>query len=538
MKTKRILSILLVIMISSSLIINDVKEVKASGVAVAGLVLTGLSVVVPCVIAAESNENYQNWYQNTYRPNYQDNIRQLFQLVGLPASSADIIGKIGGDPIQNVRLWLASKNNTSTENVTDNQCMEELYNMYSGCTVNANDDAFVFSGDLKNYTQYCVNKYIDNSGYKYGYSVDILKNTSLFANGDLYNAVKSVLENTEYDVVLFRDIQNVNSCKCVWFNNNIGLVLNSYDLLWYNVQPYDSSNWNYSAINSIEYNDNTKSFDRNYQSNITGFTNNFFLSKDYINGSYNLADYVSYSYNGSKIYKIYLSLTDFKNESVGVSPYYVTQYNGDFMSNNGNTTYTVDNSNYNPVTYGDIQEYVNSFNNNNNRYPTPTETQHYIDTYIPPDPTPLPDNPNSGNGSTVSGNGGSYASATATNGNVNVTVNNNPTITLGFPTLSGNTASGNTVSGNTIEGGVSDIFSFLSGIGKALGSLVKNLGTALTELLTSLVEVINDLVVKIPQTLNSFINIVFGALPEEIRSLIILGVTTMIVYGIIKMIRG
>lgn len=169
-------------------------------------------------------------------------------------------------------------------------------------------------------------------------------------------------------------------------------------------------------------------------------------------------------------------------QEVGIPQYYTTSNWQDFSS-------TIDNSNSNNLTFGDITNYINSYNTENGSNPTPQQINIYIE-----------NNKDSG-----SGGGGS---------------------------------GGDSGGGSGGSGDGSSIWDFLSRLGEVLGGLIKNLGNMLTSLIDSIVTIINDVIGKIPQVFNGLLEVVFGGLPEDMRGIIILGITVMVVYGIIKVIRG
>ena len=224
MGKKRILSIIMIFILSISIILCDFKKAEAS----VGTVLTGLGVLVPVVIAVESSDNYQNWYANEYQPKYQEFIHDLFKAAGLSTTAADIIAKLGGDPIANVIQWLANKDNVDPNTITQDQAEEALYDMCGDCTINSGDDTFIFSGDLKNYTQYLINQYIANSGYQYTYSSDMRLTISSFGNGVFYNRLKDFIEDKQNDYYCFIWSRNGFYVLCVPKTNTVGVLYNHY----------------------------------------------------------------------------------------------------------------------------------------------------------------------------------------------------------------------------------------------------------------------------------------------------------------------
>lgn len=183
------------------------------------------------------------------------------------------------------------------------------------------------------------------------------------------------------------------------------------------------------------------------------------------------------------------------NEYSGISdilyqPYYVNEkvWN-DFSKSLGD--YTFDNSNVNTVTYGDITNYIDSFNNENGYPPTSPDINIHIE--------------NKNN------------------------ENNNP---------GGGSGSGGSGSGSGDNESDSNIFDFLSRIGEVLGSLIKNLGNVLAELIEGLSEVVSSLLESIPTVFNNFLGATIGWLPSELRALISLAIAAFVIVGIVKLFRN
>ena len=177
------------------------------------------------------------------------------------------------------------------------------------------------------------------------------------------------------------------------------------------------------------------------------------------------------------------------SSGIGIQLYYYNnQVWNNFNSSQGD--YTVDNSNVNVVTYGDTVSNIIDSYNTTGYYPDIDTTNSWIETtnnnYI--------EDSGGGGGSGGGGSGGG--------------------------------------SGNT------GIFDFLSQIGQVLGNLIKNLGKVLTDLISSISEIISDLFEVIPTVFGDFLSGLFGWLPEDLRALIILGISAMIIVGLVKLIRG
>lgn len=92
--------------------------------------------------------------------------------------------------------------------------------------------------------------------------------------------------------------------------------------------------------------------------------------------------------------------------------------------------------------------------------------------------------------------------------------------------------------GNGNGSGETNIFDFLSDLGAVLGNLIKNLGKALTELIQGISEVITGLVESIPIVFSDFLGAVIGWMPTELRALLSLFISAMVIVGLVKLFKG
>lgn len=562
---KRIIALLLSVVIVFSAAVSCPVKVQAV-VGVDDVILASLAATVGIVIAIEQSEGYNDWY-SVYREKWQNSMEELFNLVGLKVSFGGNFPDVGPDPIQEIKRFMSQGSGTPVADITDDQAKQFAYNMYNGCVIDQSQDSFTFSSDLEGFVKYLMGVYMENTGFVYGYTVDIHGSALNFSDGNWYQALRAICEEYQDNYVILLQRVNMYTDNIVYMfpkSDELGFLKTANTQTKITCDLYSLMSWQrlmFNANNNViayKYNTDTKKYDidSTFNFNHTSYNKEYFVTyPEFVlpsgwnsvnaNNGYNW----TITYDRSEVFKVYLDINSLKGESLGISPYYQTQYFGDFI-NNSNNPYTVNNTNYNPITYNTINKYITDTKDTTDKYPTPTEINIFIKdydpTYNPSNPSnPVnPNNPSTGGGNNnVSGNGSSAATANATanatNGNVNVTINNNPSITLGWGSLSGNSVSGNgTVSGNAVSNGVGDIFSFLSGIGQSLASLVKNLGKALTELLDALISIIDDILVKIPNVLTSLLEIVFGGLPDEIKAVIMMGIVLMVTFGIIKVIRG
>lgn len=408
---------------------------------------------------------------------------------------------------------------TIPQDSTEQETMDAIGEYLCDNVVITDNDISFNNGTDKILKDY-LNSIIANSGYKYVYSYDINEHLELFNDGNLYNATRRFLIQYQNDnliigawnaaqdfILIPKDAYTITSVKENWENQPATVYL--YDFVsWQMITgSFDAYTYDNVSHNFVKRPNMDKGQDA---TRVCVASDSLGLSMPFYPQFYLVTVGTTYTL------KSYATLADLKSDSTGIAPYYVTQYYGDFINNTGD--YKVNSDNYNPITYGDITAYIDSYNTQNGVNPSPDQIQIHIDNNI-----------TSGGGGSSSSGQGATATATATNGDV--TVNNN--INIGWPT-----SSGNSISQNDIDEGTSSIFGFISSIGKYLADLIKNLGSALAELIGALTSIITDITENIPNLFSGIIEIVFSGLPDEIRAVILLGITLMVTYGIFKMIRG
>lgn len=68
--------------------------------------------------------------------------------------------------------------------------------------------------------------------------------------------------------------------------------------------------------------------------------------------------------------------------------------------------------------------------------------------------------------------------------------------------------------------------------------MISNLGSAISNLIRGIAEVLEGLGETIPTVFGDFIGMLLGWLPPELRALVTLGFVAMIMFGLVKVIRG
>lgn len=118
--------------------------------------------------------------------------------------------------------------------------------------------------------------------------------------------------------------------------------------------------------------------------------------------------------------------------------------------------------------------------------------------------------------------------------NINIENENNNNVNGG----SGGGGSGGDDSGGGSGSGTDGIFDFLSDLGAVLGNLIKNLGQAITNIIKGISDLVTSIVTDLPTVFFDFIGAIFGWLPEEWVTLLSLSLAAMLIWGIVKVIRG
>lgn len=468
-------------------------------------------------------------------------------IVSYPAYSA---GKTLGSIL---KKYLNSVEAGSGDNITS----DEDAGNWARNNISINGDGnIVLNDNAKAFINYSINDFVDNNpAYIYTYNNENC--VSYFSNTLMYvktvNLVRT-LQDQYYCLCVLRDDSNGPWMWCIGKNkypylcavaNNFyrppymikcqlfdGLTredISEADKYYHwdkNTKDYVELSASENRINYYPYMTLDPSLGFNLMTNDTGWTRG-----------------TMFTVGGSTPIRYFRSVSDINAESVLYQSYY---YNNSVYNNWNNSIgdYTVTNDNSNKTSYGDITSYIDSYNTENGYPPNPSTIEIHIhnENNPVPTPTPTPDNPSGGggnNGGTVSGNtnngGSASASATANNSGVNVTVNNNHNINLNVPGLSGNSSGSGTVSGN--GNGSGGIFDWISDIGCVIGEFIKNVGSLIADVINGITETITTILADIPNIISVLVEFVYGGLPDELKAIVTLGITTVIFVGVIKMMR-
>lgn len=400
-----------------------------------------------------------------------------------------------GVTLQKIRDALKKVPNSG---IDDNSTIDDIYN-YINQNISVSDNSINTSSDIRAFINTYEDDYKSSVGMYYGHDNRLSDQLSVILNGNFYNAVRDYINQYPNDLV------------CVMWNNNYGsCYISRYDIdgnfcfvqgtldWWagadyYTGVMYDNVSWQPCAstalIECLKW-DNTNN---EWSNDLNGF--DVTVWKYYYSSGHN---YYTFPANPSaqnwcvstsheKTYKVYTDVATMKAYSEGISPYY---YNNDvwqdYSTSSGDYIWTP--TNVNTVTYGDVNTYIQDSYNDNGNYPTTDTTNNWIE------------NTNTEN-ITGGGNGGN-----GENG--------------------GSSGSGD------------GIFDFLSDLGGVLGNLIKNLGQAITNIIAGIADLVESIVTDLPTVFFDFIGALFGWLPEEWVTLLSLSLACMLIWGIVKVIRG
>lgn len=368
-------------------------------------------------------------------------------------------------------------------------------------TSKSDDDKPVLDTDLHSGLKEVANYYIEEvQGYCYSYPTDY--SAVSFYSIEQFISGQSIINGHQNNIVVVIRSNDGRSCigtfnltahpylvfvKRTTTAGGIKLChiydaeLQAYPTTWDGFYKWNNTTKEWESFSDVAYNRNT---------NINvAFVNNA-KTPDYPNES-TLVNFTNTPF------RYFDSLADVTNDEVVYQPYY---YNNRTWSNFDNSTgdYTIDNSNYNPITYGDVTNYINSFNTENGYIPSAEDIFKYI--------KDTDDDNNSGGGSGGSGGSGS----------------------------------------DDDDGG--SIFDWLKSLGKVLGDLIKGVGEFITEIIAGLVSALNDLMSSlsglITDTLgsltsvfSSIIDFVYSGLPDSVKGIMMLALTVSLLITVIQLIR-
>ncbi len=463
---KKIIPYILVLVIFITSICTCYYSVQASSAGVLWLP----AALVKIRSMYENSEMYQSWYQsNNFWTDTRDAITTSLEKLGLPNNFARSINPMG-DPWQEAlieykKLCAKVKGKNASE-VTDDEAREYVNNAFINC--HFGDNNIEFSNDmnilLKNYAQ----DYIEASGIYPCYSYNLVDFLDKFSDGYFYNSLRRfILNHQDQYYVGFVGYRK----QVVLFekNNNYKMVGSAQNVDRADVSFYDYESWNNVSRSTLTY--SYDSTDHEFKP-MTDYSIWF----RYVANKQNCINPNPFGHSNCQWFTVarydtslrYTSLDLMKRESQGYSPYYITNTWNNFVNNQGDT-YTIDNSNVNNVTYGDVNNYItNNYPDNPPDYDTIVKwIENQPNPSPTPTPTPGPDNPN--------------PTPTPTPGPDNPSPTPTPT-----PGPNDYNPWGTTVSGNG-TGGDTDGWSFWDFL-KNIFNALKNIGTAISNLLLGILD--------------------------------------------------
>ena len=417
MKSKRIISILLIPIMILTITLCDVK--KAQGAALE----TAVSILAAAIIGVESSETYQDWYDNELQPHYISMMNEVFERTGLVKMGFNenftdtLFHTIGGDPIQNFRQYMSHKNNVDPSSITDDQAKQGLYNMFNNSHVEGSN--VTIADDLKQYFLYIQDSYIDSLEMFTLYGCDLQASLNSAAWGPNVYEIGELINSNPYDYIIIKTYadnatSNVEVLDISTSPNYqlFGVVSDVYSDAWSRVVFYCVREVNglikaeefgrYGDEEFTVYKDELTSSSLGSPSN-----NNYSVITAYdhtdVNGYLNTSKYQScggsdwryypkvFTKNGYGLncFSSLTALNSYLEEyGLGRKPYYInnTVYNN-WKNSSGDYTFSNDNSNH--VTYGDITNYIDDHHSETGYYPTIPEINVYIENQQnPTNPTP------------------------------------------------------------------------------------------------------------------------------------------------------
>ena len=397
---------------------------------------------------------------------------------------------------------------TINDNSSDEEVNEWIRN---NLTVSGNN--VEFSNDLRqSIYNYASDYSSENPAYCYSYGLFEIsgnnylpRNTGVFRSVSQYEKALDLIKGAMPGNVINYDKNNL------WWINNPS---SGYQMLY----RFDLTQHPYLILKPRDSGTITDRFIPNF---IDGYTNTTLTSADYAykwNGTdwepqeatsfnNNTNRYITLSKNPkressdwaicinyiSRAYRFYPRGQSVNAQDILTQPYY---YNNDVWNDFSSTTgdYVVTDENINTVTYGDTVNYINSFNTENGYPPSSSDININIENINDENK-----NPSGGGGSGGDDNGGG----------------------------SGGSGPGN-----------DGIFDFLSDLGSVLGNLIKNLGQAITNIISGVADLVSSIITDLPTVFFDFLGAIFGWLPEEWVTLLSLSLACMLIWGIVKVIRG
>ena len=461
------------------------------------MIITFLLLSMQCRVYASDDtrpivQKYQEWKDKL--DSYSDPTNWIEELVNTTGVIVDTSAFLRDVPIAILKQYFGLDENATNEDVKD----------YIGQNISEGEDGYLKVTDSFKNNVINIANYFTDYQRCYVHTYSLFDVSERFPSVLAYNKWVEFMnteysDNTRYLFVYIRQLNYIG----VW-----DLDLHPYLVVYNNstvlsdplkVVPFDGETM--QAIN----------FDKRYSFNGTGWVENGNQFNS-ANATYCLLNLDSISsfvgtYDQSIFMRNRVGLRFFNSRSDITVPGIITQpyyYNNvtwnNIRTSTGDYTFSPDNSN--TISYIDALNYINSFNTDNGYPPSVQDINIHIEDKDEENKQP-------------SGGGGS----------------------------------GGDDSGGSGIGDIGDIFGWLKALGSVIASLIKGVGEFITEIMGGIVEAINTLLdglsniittvtEAIPSVFMQFIQACFDWMPDEWIALLTASLLLMILWGIIKLIRG
>lgn len=414
------------------------------------------------------------------------------------------------------------ENYPELEGENENETKENV-NDYLGSNISITDDSVTFNNNSKEFFINLANYYIDSKNPHIFYACGLQESLNSLNATIVADMAQIIEDNPNSYFILINTSPNIFFIVFKENGNKIYGVLNhTYNASWSDFRLYQAVSSN-GIVTTQSFTANSPDdmvayiYDGNTQ-HLNPYTVTYPWNDNAANHGYfnvlPLQDAAGSDWNRypkafntvSQSIQTFNSVNELNDYistyGIGKNPYYTNNNTwNNFTSSTGD--YTVDNSNVNTVTYGDVISYVNDYHDTNNNYPDNSTVNTWIET--------TNNNNNSGGGSGDDSGGGSGGSGGDSGGSGIVSIL--------------------TALGKAIADLITGIAAFLA---EVVGGLVE----AITGLLDTLTDLITNFTESIPNIFSPLLGWLFDGLPEEFTAIILLGLTACVIASIIKILRG
>ena len=429
---------------------------------------------------------YQSWLKRLSKKAF-DNVGFLIDETGIT--------------IQKIKDAIHGVDSNQSSDMTD----EEAYDWIKD-NISVSDNNIVFGDQFNQFVKNYESDYV-NDHPAIGYTFTLSEVASKLTVASVYDALYELMKDDGDIQGIIYVVNFYNQYTNVWkFTQTereterlyctLGTVtnvgVNNARISGGRIVSLNTPGINYKSVYYSYSNDDKKFLQRENTTATVPAVSNYLVN--YVNGRVGTSTINSANFVISKNYRVPFKIfsgTPTVSDYM-YSPYY---YNNDvwqdFSTSSGD--YTLSPSNINTVSYGDTITYIDNYNDDNGNPPTLQDININIE--------------NTNNNNVNGGSGGGSGDGSGGNG--------------------GGSGSGN-----------DGIFNFLSDLGSVLGNLISNLGQAITNIIKGISDLVTSIVTDLPTVFFDFVGSIFGWLPEEWVTLLSLSLAAMLIWGIVKVIRG